>query len=133
MLTMDPILKLPQNWGDGSVHIVVAEDNAITRRMIELVLMKVGWTFDSAADGAAALSAARCRAHELDLVLSDIRMPKMSGIDLVKSMKGIPSLSCVPVVLMGTPEQESEARAVRCSAFLAKPFSPTTLLDVLNI
>lgn len=132
MVITDSMTRPPRWSRDHSVHVIVAEDNAITRRTIELALIGLGWTFDSTADGMAALSAVERAAQNLGLVIADIRMPKMTGIELVKAVKAIPSVALVPVVLMGSLQQESEARAAGCDAFLAKPFSIPELMDRLE-
>ena len=126
-------LKRAGDTQDRNVHIVIAENNAITRRMIEMAITSIGWTVDSAADGVEALLAVERAAGNLALVLANISMPKMTGIELAKAMREIPSLSRVPVVLMGPPEQRPEALAAGCSGFLAKPISMEALVETLNL
>jgi two-component system chemotaxis response regulator CheY len=133
MVATDSLSRLPNHLKNHGVHVVIAEDNAITRRMIELTLSRLGWTFDSVADGLEALSAVERSAHNLAIVLADIEMPTMTGIELAKVLKGTPSLAHVPVVLMGAPDRESQATAAGCDAFLAKPFSISALLDALDL
>jgi CheY-like chemotaxis protein len=133
MVDTDSPTRLPGHLEDHVVHVVIAEDNAITRRMIELAMIQLGWTFDSAADGLEGLSAVKRTAHNLACVLADIEMPKMTGIELTKALKSNPSLAHVPVVLMGTPDWEPQAMAAGCDAFLAKPFSVSALLDTLDL
>jgi CheY-like chemotaxis protein len=101
--------------------------------MIEMAITSIGWTVDSAADGVEALLAVERAAGNLALVLANISMPKMTGIELAKAMREIPSLSRVPVVLMGPPEQRPEALAAGCSGFLAKPISMEALVETLNL
>jgi two-component system chemotaxis response regulator CheY len=133
MAIADSPSKQPGISKDGSIHIVIAEDNAITRRMIELAVTHLGWTFDSAADGLEALSAAERTAASLSLVLADFGMPKMTGIELAKALKALPSLAKVPVLLMGSPHEELEAVAAGCDGFLTKPISMKALLEALNL
>jgi two-component system, cell cycle response regulator DivK len=66
-----------------------------------------------------------------DLVISDINMPGMSGLDLALSIKSDSRLSHIPVVLMSSPGQEEAARAAGCDAFVAKPLGGQTLLQIL--
>jgi CheY-like chemotaxis protein len=133
MVVADSPTKQPGTFEDGGTHIVIAEGNAITRRMIELAITRLGWTFDSAADGVEALSTVERTAHHLALILVSMDLPKMTGIEVAKALKAIPSLAQVPVVLLGRPDQESEARAAGCDGFLAKPFRISALLDALNL
>ena len=132
MLAAEALTRPPERSSDRAIHIVIAEDNAITRRMIELAVFQLDWTFDSAVDGLEALVAVEEKAHNLCLLLADIDMPRMTGIELAKTLKSTPSLARVPVVLMGWPDQESKAREANCDAFIAKPFSTDTLLDCLE-
>jgi two-component system, chemotaxis family, chemotaxis protein CheY len=129
----ESVIRLPGYFGGHCVHIVIAEDNAITRRMIELAAARLAWSFESAADGLEALSAVERTVPNLDLVLADINMPKMNGIELARTIKDTPSLAGVPVVLMSSPDRESEAWRAGCNGFLAKPFSILALLDALNL
>jgi CheY-like chemotaxis protein len=122
----------PGQSNDRGVHIVIAEDNAITRRKIELAIAQLEWTFEPAVNGVEALDAAEWAGHSLCLLLADIDLPKITGIELAKALKAIPWLAAVPVVLMGWPDQESKARQPYCDAFVAKPFSTDTLLNCLD-
>jgi CheY-like chemotaxis protein len=65
------------------------------------------------------------------LVISDVRMPGMNGIELLRAIKSNPRLSHIPVVLMSSGDMELEAREAGCSAFVAKPFSVDRLLQIL--
>jgi CheY-like chemotaxis protein len=133
MVTTDLITRPPSRSDDRGIHIVIAEENAITRRMIELAIAQLGWSFDSAANGEEALSAVERTADNLALILSDVQMPQMTGIELAKAMKSIPTLAGIPVVLMGWPDEEPEARAAGCDGFLSKPVSMSDLLNSLNL
>ena len=133
MVTTDFITRLPTPLGDRGAHIVIAEENVITRRKIVLAIAQLGWTFESAADGIEALSAIERSVDKLALVLSDVRMPRMNGIELIRALKSTPTLAQVPVVLIGWPAQESEARVAACDGFLSKPVSIADLLKLLNL
>jgi two-component system chemotaxis response regulator CheY len=99
---------------------------------IELAVTQLGWTFDSASDGLEAFSLVEWKALSISLVLADIGMPKMTGIQLGKALKTIPSLAKVPLVLMGSPNEESEALASGCDGFLLKPISMEALLQAFT-
>lgn len=133
MVTTDFIPRLPTPSGDRGAHIVIAEENVITRRKIELAMARLGWTFESVADGVEALSAIERSVDKLGLVLSDVRMPQMNGIELIRVLKSTPTLAHVPVVLIGWPDQEPEARVAACDGFLSKPVSIADLLKLLNL
>jgi CheY-like chemotaxis protein len=75
-----------------------------------MLLNTLGWTYDSSIEGLEAWQ----KVQEVvpDLVIADMDLSGMSGLDLVHTIKSDPKLSHVPVVLMGIPENEAAARAV---------------------
>jgi two-component system chemotaxis response regulator CheY len=73
--------------------------------------------------------------NQVDLVLSDINMPEMSGIELLAKIKGDPSLSAIPVIMIsteGSEERQKEARELGASGYLQKPFQPEEVGTVLE-
>jgi CheY-like chemotaxis protein len=57
----------------------------------------------------------------------------MTGLEMARAVKDMPSLAQVPIILMGISEQRPEAMAAGCDGFLAKPFSTPDLLDALSL
>jgi two-component system, response regulator, stage 0 sporulation protein F len=111
------------------VHVVIADDDDIVRYLVEQIVSILGWTFDSAMNGMQALRLIEGAMPAL--VISDVRMPGMNGIELLRAIKSNPRLSHIPVVLMSSGDMELEAREAGCSAFVAKPFSVDPLLQIL--
>jgi len=113
---------------DAAFRILIVEDDANVRDML-LLLLGTRWTVQAAAHGAAALAAAR----ELppDLVISDVRMPKIDGITLLKCLRDEPATRDVPVILMSGRAGEQETIAgleAGADDFVVKPFSARELL-----
>jgi CheY-like chemotaxis protein len=111
------------------VHVVIADDDDIVRYLVEQIVSILDWTFDSAMNGMQALRLIEGAMPAL--VISDVRMPGMNGIELLRAIKSNPRLSHIPVVLMSSGDMELEAREAGCSAFVAKPFSVDRLLQIL--
>jgi CheY-like chemotaxis protein len=111
------------------VHVVIADDDEVIRYLVEQIVSILGWTFDSAVNGMQALRLIEQAMPAL--VISDVRMPGMDGIELLRMMKSNSRLSHIPVVLMSSGDMELEAREAGCSAFIAKPFSVDRLLQIL--
>lgn len=110
-------------------HVVIADDDEVLRYLVEQIVSILGWTFDSAVNG---LQALRLIEGVMPaLVISDVRMPGMSGIELLRTVKNNPCLCHIPVVLMSSGDMEVEARKAGCSAFIAKPFAVDRLLQIL--
>lgn len=111
----------------GAQTILVAEDEALVRSLVRRMLMRLGYTCLLAANGQAALELARNHPTKIDLLLTDMGMPGMDGIDLHRRLRElIPDL---PVVYMsGYPPSELDQED---AAFLQKPFFANELMDCL--
>ena len=109
--------------------IVVAEDHEDIRFVLKRALERAGYEVVTASDGAAALEAVRL--HRPDLVVTDVDMPVLSGLDLCRAIRADAELRHIPVVLASGSLLPGDARAVDvgASATLLKPFLPTQLLD----
>jgi len=110
--------------------ILVAEDEPDIRELITFMLRFAGYEVVAAANGEdAVLTAAR----ELpDLVLLDVRMPRMTGYDACRLMRANPDLRNVPVVFLSAKGQETEIRSgmeAGAEEYLLKPFSPMELTN----
>ena len=113
----------------GQGHVLLAEDNADMREYIDRLLADQGYVVVAAADGQAALEAARSRRP--DLVLSDIMMPRLDGFGLLRGLREDPSMSDVPVILLSAragEEARVEGLAAGADDYLIKPFSARELL-----
>jgi DNA-binding response OmpR family regulator len=110
--------------------ILVAEDEPDIRELVTFMLRFAGYEVVAAANGEdAVLTAAR----ELpDLVLLDVRMPRMTGYDACRLIRANPDLRNVPVVFLSAKGQETEVRSgmeAGAEEYLLKPFSPMELTN----
>jgi CheY-like chemotaxis protein len=78
-------------------RILVAEDEADIRELLRLALTAAGYEIETAADGGAAWELAAARPP--DLVVTDLRMPAMDGLELIRALRSQPALSRTPVIL----------------------------------
>ena len=118
------------------IDLLVVDDSPVTRKMVRRALglcgLEVAEVYE-AGDGAEALE--QLAQHHIDLVLADINMPVMNGIEMVERMSKDPDLSSVPVVIVATPMSQDRVEHVLdkgARAYLAKPFRPEALRDVVN-
>jgi two-component system chemotaxis response regulator CheY len=117
-------------------NILVVEDSAAVQAVIARALQLAGvpvGELHQAGDGRAALE--KLEAHWIDLVLTDIHMPVMSGIELVRRMEEDGLLKTIPVIVISSDGSKSRieevtARGVR--AYIRKPFTPELLRDVVT-
>ena len=113
--------------------IMTVDDSASMRQMVSLVLRGAGYAVVEAADGADGLS--KLGGQELGLVLSDINMPNMDGLEFTRQLRAMPQYKFVPIVLLTTeshPEKKQEGKAAGATAWIVKPFNPEQLLNVVQ-
>ncbi len=109
--------------------ILVADDNADMRKYL-VRLLEPHWSVETVADGEAALAYARSRAP--DLILSDVMMPIMDGVTLLRKLREDPATSSIPVILLSARAgQEAVLGGLETGAddYLVKPFSARELLS----
>jgi len=112
-------------------HILVTDDDAITRQMVRGILEKHDHNVSTASDGVAALDA--IRKQQFDLVLLDIWMPKMTGLGLLGSLAAEAHVPKIIIMTSDkTPETLLNALRGRIYQFLAKPFGAETLCSVVE-
>ena len=110
--------------------ILIAEDEPDIRELVAFMLRFAGYEVMAASNGEEAVQAAT---HDIpDLVLMDVRMPRMTGYDACRIMKANPSLHDVPVVFLSAKGQEAEIQSgleAGAEEYLLKPFSPDELTN----
>lgn len=115
-------------------NILVADDEPHIGRIIQLKLERAPYDVTLVSDGRMALS--RLAGDDpVDLVLLDIMMPYVSGLDVLAEMKRIPHRAATPVIILTAKGQDADReRALELGAtdFLTKPFSPNKLLVRIN-
>jgi two-component system alkaline phosphatase synthesis response regulator PhoP len=110
-------------------HILVADDEPHIGRIIKMKLEQGPFTVSLAYDGQEALDCINGE-EKLDLVLLDLMMPKLSGLDVLKEMRAqerFKSLPCIILTAGGDAKHERDALALGATQFLTKPFSPKKL------
>lgn len=109
-------------------RIVVADDDADIRELVEFKLTALGHEIVAVPDGAAAVEA--CQAQRPDLAVLDVMMPGVSGLDAIRVIRADPMLSDLPVILLTARAQESDVETGFDSGaddYITKPFSPREL------
>ena len=119
-----------------SYNILIVDDSSIIRNVvkksIEMSGVDAGEVFE-AANGDEALTV--LREHWVDIVMSDINMPHMNGVELVRRMSEDEEMRDVPVVIISTERSETRMEELRrhgIKGYLTKPFRPEELRDVVN-
>lgn len=113
--------------------ILICDDSNSMRQMVKFTLASAGYTVAEAADGQSGLQAARMQAF--DLVITDLNMPKMSGLEMTSQLRTLPGYKGTPILLLTTESSDAkkaEGRAAGATGWLVKPFDPKGLLDVVR-
>ena len=113
--------------------ILVVEDDPVSLMVIGQMLEIAGFSFDSASDGAEAVEmAARLRPA---LVLVDLSMPRINGLDVMRSVRASTGAACpkfVAVTALATERQRAECLSAGFDGFLAKPLEMGELLETVR-
>jgi two-component system chemotaxis response regulator CheY len=103
------------------------------REMIRIVLSEAGFQVAQAADGQQALTLAR--QSSFDLVLSDVHMPNMDGIALIRALRAEPAYRHTPILMLTTessPESKREGKEAGATGWIIKPFDPQQLIATMQ-
>ena len=113
--------------------ILYVEDNEMNRKIVRQLLKPTAYKLIEAQDGEAGVAAAL--EHRPDLILMDIQLPKISGIEATRKLRTEPATAATPIIaitsfaLSGDDQKAKEAGA---TAYLAKPYSPRDLLKLIR-
>ena len=119
---------------DTSIKVLVVDDFATMRRIVKGVLKQIGYTkIVEATDGSIALDA--LKKEEVGLIVSDWNMPNMTGLELLKAVRGDEKFKDIPFIMVtaeGMKENVVEAVKAGVSNYVVKPFTPETFGEKLQ-
>ena len=110
--------------------IMTVDDSPSMRQVISFTLRSAGYEVIEAIDGNDALARLKGPIH---LVITDLNMPKMGGMELIRNLRGIPAYKFTPIIVLTTESQDSKkqaGRAAGATGWIVKPFTPQELLAV---
>jgi DNA-binding response OmpR family regulator len=113
--------------------ILVVDDDPVILQLLQVNFEMEGFTVITAADGQEGVE--RTRADRPDIVVSDVMMPRMSGLELVAELKGDPDTATIPVLLLTAKAQQADISAgldQGADDYVTKPFEPLELVDRVN-
>lgn len=116
-----------------SRKILAVDDSISIRQMVKLALSQGGYEVISAEDGNDGLAKARgCRA---DMVITDLNMPGMNGLALIREIRKLPNYTGVPIIFLTTESDaglKQEAKAAGATGWIVKPFQGEQLLSAVR-
>jgi two-component system chemotaxis response regulator CheY len=116
-----------------SKRILIVDDSESIRELVGLTLESSGYQVEKGIDGQDAMRFLDGR--EFDLVITDLNMPVMDGIELIRQIRKSPSYATVPVLMLTTESQavkKDEAKAAGATGWIVKPFVQDKLLSVVK-
>ncbi|MBW6531197.1 response regulator [Sphingomonas citri] len=116
-----------------SASILTVDDSASLRMAIRIALTGAGYTVTEACDGADGL--ARATATRFDLIVTDLNMPNMDGLSMIRALREQPAQAGVPIIFLSTEsdaEVKAQAKAAGATGWLVKPFEPEQLIRVVQ-
>jgi len=112
--------------------VITVDDSSAIRMMISFTLRTAGHEVIQAADGLDALNQLKTRG--VDLVITDVHMPQMDGIELTRRLRGLPIHKSTPILLLTTesdPAMKAKGKEAGATGWLVKPFQQDQLLAVV--
>jgi two-component system chemotaxis response regulator CheY len=113
--------------------ILIVDDSASVRSVVGIALRGAGYEVIEAKDGKDGLS--KLTGQKIHLIVSDVNMPNMDGITMVKEIKKLAKYKFTPICMLTTEAGQSkmqEGKAAGAKAWIVKPFQPPKLLDVVS-
>ncbi len=124
--------KKPAKMNGSAKTVMVVEDNDLNMKLFHDLLEAHGYNILQTKDGMEALKLAR--EHRPDLILMDIQLPEVSGLEVTKWIKEDDSLKSIPVVAVTAFAMKGDEEKIReggCEAYIAKPISVTNFLQTV--
>ncbi len=113
--------------------ILIVDDSASVRQVVGIALKGAGYEVMEACDGKDALS--KLTGQKVHLIISDVNMPNMDGITMVKEVKKLAAYKFTPIIMLTTESQEgkkAEGQAAGAKAWVVKPFKPEQMLQAVS-
>lgn len=114
-------------------RILTVDDSASVRQMVSFTLRKAGYEVVEAVDGKDGLG--KVGGGKLDLIITDLNMPNMDGIEMISIIRKLPGYSFVPILMLTTESQAEKKDAGRkagATGWIVKPFNADQLIAVVQ-
>lgn len=115
--------------------IMLVDDSATILLSISSILTKAGYAVEKASDASQGLSKFKSGA-KIDLLITDLNMPGMNGIEFIKEVRKLPTCKFMPILFLTTESQQekrAEARSAGASGWLVKPANAEQLLSTIKL
>ena len=115
-------------------RIMTVDDSATVRKALNMTLTGAGYDVVEASDGEDALK--KLMDEPVDLLITDLNMPKLDGISLIRQVRGFPGNRFIPIIMLTTesqPDRKKEGKKAGASGWITKPFKPEQILSPVKV
>ena len=116
------------------MKLLIVDDSTMLRDMLSYALNEGGYNdVTEAVDGIDGLE--KSKSNEFDLVITDVNMPNMDGISLIRELRKLPDYKFIPILMLTTEsgsEKKQEGRSAGATGWIVKPFNPEQLLATIK-
>lgn len=113
--------------------IATVDDSRSIRQLVGYTLSRAGFEVMEAGNGQECLEAIKQK--KADLIITDLNMPVMDGIQLIRELRSLPAYKFTPILMLTTESQEgkkAEGKSAGATGWIVKPFTPEQLLSVVS-
>lgn len=113
---------------------LIVDDSATMRQMVSFTLTNAGFTVIEAADGKEAVKKIVGSRKKMDIVVTDLNMPEMDGIALIKELRKLSAFKFTPILMLTTEsaaEKKQAGKEAGATGWIVKPFNPEVLLKTI--
>lgn len=113
--------------------ILTVDDSTSMRQMVSFTLTQAGYDVLEAVDGVEGLE--KAQSNRFNLVITDVNMPRMDGITLVKELRALANYKFTPILLLTTEagaDKKKQGKEAGATGWLVKPFNPDQLLNTIK-
>lgn len=117
-----------------SKTILIVDDSASIRQVVSMTLKGAGYEVLTADDGKDALT--KLDGTKVHLIISDVNMPNMDGITMVKEVKKLPAYKFTPIIMLtteGADDKKQQGKDAGAKAWIVKPFKPAQMLQAVSM
>lgn len=117
-----------------SKTILIVDDSASIRQVVSMTLKAAGYEVITADDGQDALT--KLDGKKIHLIISDVNMPNMDGISMVKEVKKLPAYKFTPIIMLtteGANDKKQQGKDAGAKAWIVKPFQPAQMLQAVSM
>lgn len=116
-----------------SKKALTVDDSKTMREMVSFTLKNVGYDIIEAEDGKDAI--AKLNKQPVDVIVTDLNMPNMNGIELIRELRAMPEYKFTPILMLTTEADDTkkqEGKSAGATGWIVKPFNPEKLVQVVS-